>query len=338
MRTDTTIDVCFENASPLDTVIARMPAHPWATDNLSHGLHRARSKSDAGDFRYVQLDSKAYIGTLLFDLDDRGALTELDNLTGPVPNFAVASRDKHTCHVGYVLRTSVHRYDAARRGPLLKASAAERGISRMLAHLGNDLAYGKLVTKTPNHSHWLTVPLYPHAYTLDELIENLPVGSTEPARHVTLLNGLGRNCTLFEELRKFSYRAAVRAKCDHQIFEWFAARLLEVASDMNRAFPCPLSYGELRSIARSVAKWSWRWMSPEQFSALQRRRGQVGAAKRWDGHKSTEASKPWEALGISRRTWYSRKSWDRLNARPHDVAREWSLTMPLRGDHGERHQ
>ena len=173
MRAETTIDgfqevdghIAFDHsqyrlfevtaASPLDTVMARMPTRPWATDNLSHGLHRARSKSDAEDFRYVQLDSKAYVGTLLFDLDNRGALTELDNISGPAPNFAVASRDKHTCHVGYVLRKPVHRYEAARPGPLLKASAAERGISRMLAHLGNDLAYGKLVTKTPNHDHWI---------------------------------------------------------------------------------------------------------------------------------------------------------------------------------------
>ena len=172
-------------ASPLDMVMARMPTHPWATDNFSHGLHRARSKSDAGDFRYVQLDSKAYVGTLLFDLDNRGALTELDNINGPAPNFAVASRDNHTCHVGYVLRKPVHRYEAARPGPLLKASAAEHGISRMLAHLGNDLAYGKLVTKTPNHGHWITVPLHPFAYTLDELIENLPAGSTEPNSRLT---------------------------------------------------------------------------------------------------------------------------------------------------------
>jgi hypothetical protein len=294
--------------SPLDTVMDRMPQHPWATDNLHHGLHRARSKSDAADFKYVQLDSKAYVGTLLFDLDSRGALTELDNIHGPPPNFAVACRDKYSCHVGYVLRKPVHRYEAARPGPLLKASAAERGISRMLEHLGNDLAYGKLVTKTPNHAHWITIPLHPYAYTLDELIENLPAGSTEPARHITLLNSLGRNCTVFEELRKFSYRAAVRAKCDNQIFERFAAQLLDVASNLNRGFDRPLSYGELRSIARSVAKWSWRRMSPEKFSQLQRRRGQAGAAKRWARHTSTEASKPWEPICISRRTWYYRKA------------------------------
>ena len=282
----------------------------------------------------MQLDSKSYVGTLLFDLDNRGALTELDNIDGPTPNFAVASRDKHTCHVGYVLRKPVHRYEAARPGPLLKASAAERGISRMLAHLGNDLAYGKLVTKTPNHGHWITVPLHPFAYSLDELIENLPAGSTEPSCRSTLLNGLGRNCTVFEELRKFSYRAAVRAKRDNQIFEWFAAQLLDVASGMNRAFPYPLSYGELRSIARSVAKWSWRRMSPEKFSALQRRRGQAGAAKRWGRHTSTEAAKPWEAIGISRRTWYSRKARaaQYVKAKPRaqpsmDIAGESGLTQ-----------
>ena len=169
---------------------------------------------------------------------------------------------------------------------------------------GNDPAYSMLVTKTPEHPHWITIPLHPHAYTLDELLENLPAGSTEPVGRVCLVAGLGRNCTIFEDLRAYAYRATVEAKKGGKRQDEFAARLLDVASGMNQQFNHPLRPSEVRGIARSVGKWTWARFSPEKFSAIQR---YLGAKRRWEGHISAEATRPWEAIGISRRTYHYRK-------------------------------
>jgi hypothetical protein len=44
-----------------------------------------------------------------------------------------------------------------------------------------------------------------------------------------------------------------------------------------------------------------------KFSAILSVRGKRGNQKRWAGHKSERKAKPWEALGISRATYYCRK-------------------------------
>jgi hypothetical protein len=72
---------------------------------------------------------------------------------------------------------------------------------------------------------------------------------------------------------------------------------------LNLQFPNPLGYGELKDIVRSVAGWTWENFTEEAFSAIQRAR----INKRWKDHVAESTTKPWESMGISRRTYYSRK-------------------------------
>lgn len=46
----------------------------------------------------------------------------------------------------------------------------------------------------------------------------------------------------------------------------------------------------------------------------QSHRGKMGMAKRWEGHIAESTTKPWEAIGISRRTYYNRKKAGSLKA------------------------
>jgi hypothetical protein len=52
----------------------------------------------------------------------------------------------------------------------------------------------------------------------------------------------------------------------------------------------------VRSIALSVARFTWRHFSTENYSELQRRRINI----RWADHISAEVTKPWAAEGVSR--------------------------------------
>src|SRR5690606_8238053 len=92
--------------------------------------------------------------------------------------------------------------------------------------------------------------------------------------------GLGRNCTLFEHLRKQSYRI-VRDYWRPGGYDGFAENMLMTAEALNGQFTNPLPYGEIKSIARSVSKWTWQRFNPAEFRAIQAARGgRKGAAKR----------------------------------------------------------
>jgi len=107
---------------------------------------------------------------------------------------------------------------------------------------------------------------------------------------------------VFEELRKLAYYEAIARKFDTG--PAFVERLVALASGLNLQFEKPLSRNEVRAIAKSVAKFVSRKFSAEKFSAIQSHRANI----RWAGHTAEATLKPWETMGISRRTYYNRKA------------------------------
>ena len=57
--------------------------------------------------------------------------------------------------------------------------------------------------------------------------------------------------------------------------EIFHARLERVAIGINLQFAVALGIGEIRAIAKAVAKWTWRHFSTEKFSAIQSHRAKA---------------------------------------------------------------
>jgi len=90
--------------------------------------------------------------------------------------------------------------------------------------------------------------------------------------------GLGRNCTLFENLRRWAYREVLAYRLT-STYEAFKDGVLVQAMALN-SFPSPLPQSEIRSTALSVAKWTWKHyigrVSDEEFSRTQARRGKLG--------------------------------------------------------------
>jgi hypothetical protein len=113
---------------------------------------------------------------------------------------------------------------------------------------------------------------------------------------------------VFDDTRDFAYKNVMKFKRDVGSLDAWTQRCRDIAAGHNRIFINPLRHSEIRSIGKSIAKWTWRNFSEEKFSRKQSFRGKRGNAKRWAGHTSAEATKPWLADGISRATWYRRRA------------------------------
>jgi hypothetical protein len=194
----------------------------------------------------------------------------------------------------------VHKYSASRRKPMEWAAAIERGLRR---RLGADHAYSGLLTKNPLHRAWRVTWTRDEPYLLDELDDALFEHDKrrEPTR---LISGLGRNCDLFDKTRDWAYPEVRRFKRSGGSEAEWRERCIQFAAEHNQVFDTPLGPAEVRSIGKSVAKFTWRNFSEAGFSKRQAFCGKRGMAKRWEGHDSVE--KKAKEAGISPATWYRR--------------------------------
>jgi len=276
-----------------------IPAKPYCADVPSEGL-RIREKKLALEYRHIQLNGPATFRWMAHDIDQPGAYFAHADANLPPPNFIAINPENGHGHSAMLLAFPVARHAAARIEPLNFFGAVEGGIAR---RVGADRRYTGLITKNPLHQHWRVEWRREEAYTLPELADWLFPEDMQPDLSIEEMLGTGRNCTIFEELRLIAYRE-VRAFKRNGSFEMFRARLEQVAIGINMQFPVALRPTEVRGIAKSVAKWTWRRMSEEKFSAIQGHRANI----RWAGHVAVESTRPWEAEGISRRTWYRRRA------------------------------
>ena len=132
-----------------------------------------------------------------------------------------------------------------------------------------------------------------------------------------------RNNTLFRELQRW----ALTRQPGHSRPDWERAAEAR-ARALNATMRDPLPDWEAAATGRSVA--GWRWGLPASahaaaFRALQAERGRVGrgeakapqgaaggrASKRKADPTSARSKRPWEAAGVSRRTWYRQRAAER---------------------------
>jgi len=150
-------------------------------------------------------------------------------------------------------------------------------------------------------------------YELGELAEYVDLPKHLPRRNPEQI-GLGRNITLFDWLRHYAYRHIRHYKGDVRNFVLWQSHLNSKALGRNGDFQHPLDGKEVWHIAKSVAKWTWRRFdiaaSDARFSDQQAHRGRMGGvasgAARREG--SISELQPWLDEGISRATWYRRRS------------------------------
>jgi hypothetical protein len=279
-----------------------IPLKPFCADLLSDGL-KIRGKKSALKHRHIQLNGPTTFMWMPHDIDHSGAYFAHRDANIPEPNVIAINPENGHAHCAVLLTTPIARHSAARIRPLRFYGAVERGIAR---RIGADRQYSGLISKNPLHADWKVEWRRPEPYTLHELADWLFYEDMRPDTSVETTFGVGRNCAVFDELRRIAYREVRAFKRDGSI-ETFRARLERAALDINMQFPQPLRFGDIRATAKSVAGWTWRHFSEQQFSRLQSLRGARRSAQMWAGHISREKTRPWGAEGISRATWYRRR-------------------------------
>jgi hypothetical protein len=278
-----------------------LPSRPYCTDVLSEGLE-IRRRQLAIKRRHIQINDPTAFTWMVYDIDQPGAYFAARDGNLPQPNVIATNPSNGHAHVQYLLETPVARHEMARSKPLQYFAAVERG---MVRRLGADRNFIGLITKNALHRDWRVEWCHNRPYSLDELADALFTRDMEPYPSVDLTCGTSRNCAIFDALRKLAYREVLYVKRAGFGVDMWILHLFKKAGELNASFAVPMRHAELKAIASSVGRWTWKNFSADGLSRQQSKRGRAGNAKRWAVHVK---QKPWLALGLTKSTYYRRKA------------------------------
>lgn len=295
---------------------SRLPRKPYCVEHPGEPL-KIRTLEHALKFRHIQPNPDCVRFWMVFDVDRAGAAYAWEDGNLPPPNIVVINPANAHAHLFYGLEIPICTSELAHDAPLRFAAAVEAAYVKALKA---DVNYVGLIAKNPLHSDWKTWWINSQLYTLHELAEHVQLPSKLPKHSAE--RGLGRNCSLFEKLRKWAYQA-IRFHRDGKFEAWREVVLCQ-AEAINEQFPEPLAFGEVKATAKSVAKWVWTHLtasniaaSDERFSARQAARGKKGGQAKGrpvrevglfllsKGHSVAEVV---ESCGVSRATVFNWKA------------------------------
>lgn len=291
-----------------DLFRSRLPRRPYATDYLEWGI-RQLPQAVAIQKRHIQPNPPCFHYWLVFDVDRPDAVGRWEDTGLPAPTWIARNPENGHAHLAYGLAVPVVSSDAARAAPLRLAAAIQRAFTETM---GADIGYSGLICKNPLHPAWEVFWLYRgegDLYSLGDLADYVELSSFKDKRRTVSDVGLGRNCTLFDRLRHWAYKAVRRYWCPGGYADWQAAVVSKAGS--YNTFTEPLQTNEIRGIAKSVCKWVWTTFTPAEFRAVQGRRGRRKGAQvravllpmavemRAQGHSLRAIAKE---LGVGRQT------------------------------------
>jgi hypothetical protein len=235
----------------------------------------------------LEINPPSLVSWLVFDIDrDNAAFAWQDVFGLKAPHLAIINQDTGHAHLWYKLASPVCRSNAGRIKPLEYLAAIQRTYTSLL---GADPGYAGLVTKNPLHpAHGLLIfrPLS-KPYALSELASNVDL--LPKPRKSEVVQGLGRNCTVFDTVREWAYKAISGYWRPDGISHWKKALRSECKA-INQTFQKPLPESEIRAISDSIASWTWKRMTPQGRQALIART-HTPEAQAERGRKSGQARK-----------------------------------------------
>lgn len=290
---------------------------PYCSDDLKeHGIWR-ENKRFVANMPYCQLNRDNSYRYLIYDLDEAESALNWYANNLPPPTYIAQSRDKPEneeigegrCHVAYRLARPVYTTETAHLKAIHYLHRIDRGLTKAL---GADPTYAKLITKNPLHPKWRVTFLNPQPFELDYLADFVDMDL--PKDKYTDNYGLGRNCTVFDLVRLWGYRAVKTFQAENCSFDvWHRAVFLRVQEE-NAKFSEGLPISEVKAIAKSIAKWIWSHFSYEEFLEIQTRRACKGGKARSKGYSDVRQqafqmslngfnkTQIAEVLGVSRQT------------------------------------
>jgi hypothetical protein len=234
----------------LEKFTKNLPNKPYCTNNPAEGL-KIRTKKRALEHSHIQINHPNSKTHLIFDIDRETSPQELAHeLFLPRPTLFIQNKENGHAHALYELKTPIHLNETSSARAIEYAVAVEHALGTAL---GADPNYVGLITKNPLHERWRVDvgPSYELGYELGELAEWLTLSSAKEREKSRDTFSLGRNCFLFNMLRKWSYNE-VRAYRERTAKE-FRTAVKEKAEQLNRRLEVPLPLSEVFATAKSVA-------------------------------------------------------------------------------------
>ena len=292
----------MNNAQFKQDFYEKLPHKPYCSDDLGHGVI-IRPKKTAIQKPYIQHDPPCLITSLVFDIDRSDAYFAWSDANLPQPTWIAKNPKNCHAHIGYMLATPVCTTHRARQNVIEYLAKIEQAYSLAL---GADRGYSRIKKKNPCHGAWENHIFGVEPYELNYLADFVEL--QELKTDLKEVSGLGRNCMMFDTVRKWAYKAIREHR--GSTFDVWLGEVLKMAINANGAFIEPLPYSEVKATAKSIARYCWKkdGYHYQEFIDRQSRKGALGGKKSKRGCKndSERTLKPWEALGISR-AWYYRQ-------------------------------
>lgn len=242
-----------------------LPARPYMSNDPRRGVW-IRPREVALKAKYVQLNAPWAAASLPFDVDREGAAFSAEDAGIPSPSLTIVNPRTAHAHLLYLLKQP-----ATRGNPRLDwlLAAVRSGLAEML---GADPSYGGGLIQNPLHPCWYTLAT-DFTYNLSDLAWIVPENLLRPRRptEVHTLDIASRNVDLFERSRRVAYRLVGGCESDRELH----AKVLDFCAVSNVYRP-PLPSSEVRSVARSISRWTWRHRAFLRLSDKVKRRGILG--------------------------------------------------------------
>lgn len=253
-----------------------LPQKPLCADR-KNGSYKRQARARALEHAYIETNPLAMHSLIVTDHDGADADYIADLVGLPQPSWVAMNPHTRSGHIVYALKSPVCLTDAGHRAPVNLLARVEQGLTDVL---GGDIGYGGRITKNPTHNAHM--PLWGEAealYGLKDLAKALGDVGALPAPHrgaqTVLDSTVGRNVALFNLTRQWAYRARLRYT---DYTEWaetvyaFASMKNEsvIADEFSRG---PMSENEVAQIAKSIARWVWGKITPEQTARNRARWG-----------------------------------------------------------------
>ncbi len=292
----------MNNAQLID-FFTNLAHKPYCADDLLYGL-KIRPKKTAINMQYIQGNQPCMFHYFFFDIDRSDAVMAWHEENLPMPYWTAQTQKNGHAHLCYKLEIPLCTSEFGSQKAIAYASKVQAGLANKL---GADVGYSHLITKNPFHKDWRVTFWSEQAYTLDYLADFVELPKKLSKEQEVL--GLGRNCIMFDTVRKWAYKA-IRAHRGSTFDVWLG-EVLKQCKNVNNAFLEPLLYSEVKATAKSIARYCWKkdGYHYQEFIDRQSKKGAIGGkiSKRKPVPTSEATTKPWLALGISQSTYYRRK-------------------------------
>jgi hypothetical protein len=271
----------------LEQIIDKFPNKPYCSDDLHLGL-QVRPKHLALLKRYIQPNHPYYTHFFVFDLDYPTAYIDyFYSMVGvPMPNLIVENPDNGHAHYVYQLKTPIYNTNASNDKPIKYGNAVYLALRQAL---NADANYSGLITKNAVHNHWRTHVLREQPYTLDQLSERLDLTTRQINKEIKIDEavGLGRNCCVFHTVRHWAYVEVRQYRFNKTFNQWLEGVIAQCCS-VNAQFTVPMSYNEVKGIAKSIARWVWKrdGYAYQEFMDRQKRKGQLGGKAKGEAYNA----------------------------------------------------